>query len=159
MVTRIIAVGKLKESYLTEAAQEYIKRLGPYTRLEMIQIPDEKCPEGAPESLIRQVKEKEGRKILDNLSDREYVITLEIKGKRMTSEAFAGHLEELRTTGRPDITFVIGGSVGLSPEVSDRADLKLSFSDMTFPHQLMRIILLEQIYRSFKIARHEPYHK
>ena len=156
---RIIAVGKLKERYLTEAAAEYAKRLGAYTKLETIQIPDEKCPEGAPEALREQVKNKEGSRILDNITDKEYVITLEIKGKKLTSEGFAQHLQMLQNSGKPDIVFVIGGSLGLSAEVSARADYKLSFSDMTFPHQLMRVILMEQIYRSFKIIRNEPYHK
>ena len=156
---KVIAVGKIKEPYLTAAAAEYSKRLTPYTRLEVIQVPDEKCPEDLSEALKAQVTDKEGRQILSHISAKDYVISLEIRGKRMTSEAFASHMEMLRSTGRSDITFVIGGSLGLSQEVSERADLKLSFSDMTFPHQLMRVILLEQIYRSFKIAKHEPYHK
>ena len=156
---KIIAVGKLKEKYLTEAAAEYAKRLNSYTRLEIIQVPDEKCPEGAPDAVREQVKNKEGSRILDNITDKEYVITLEIKGKKLTSEGFAQHMEMLWNLGKPDIVFVIGGSLGLSAEVSDRADYMLSFSDMTFPHQLMRVILMEQIYRSFKIIRNEPYHK
>ena len=156
---KIIAVGKLKERYLTEAAAEYAKRLNGYTRLEIIQVPDEKCPETAPDAIREQVKIKEGSKILDNITDKEYVITLEIKGKKLTSEGFAQHLETLWNSSKPDIDFVIGGSLGLSAEVSDRADFKLSFSDMTFPHQLMRVILMEQIYRAFKIIRNEPYHK
>ena len=156
---RIIAVGKLKEPYLTEAVREYSKRLSAYTKLELIQVPDEKCPEGVSAAQLEQVKEREGKRILDNISEKEYVITLEIKGRKLTSEAFSEHLEMLRNAGKPDITFVIGGSVGLAEMVSARADYKLSFSDMTFPHQLMRVILMEQIYRSFKIARNEPYHK
>ncbi len=156
---KVIAVGKIKESYLTAAIEEYSKRLLPYTRLEVIQVPDEKCPESLPEALKKQVTDKEGAQILSHILAKDYVISLEIKGKRMTSEAFAGHLEMLRSTGRSEIAFVIGGSLGLSAKVSERADLKLSFSDMTFPHQLMRVILLEQIYRSFKIAKNEPYHK
>ena len=156
---RIIAVGKLKEIYLAEAVREYSKRLSAYTKLELIQVPDEKCPEGASEAQVRQVKEREGRRILDSISEKEYVITLEIKGRKLSSEAFSEQLEMLRNSGKPDIVFVIGGSVGLSEMVSERADYKLSFSDMTFPHQLMRVILMEQIYRSFKIARNEPYHK
>ena len=156
---RIIAVGKLKEKYLTDAMAEYGKRLSAYTKLDVIQVADEKCPEGASRAQMEQVKEKEGRKILDNISDRDYVITLEIRGRKLSSEAFADHMEMLRSTGRSEIVFVIGGSVGLSEEVSKRSDYALSFSDMTFPHQLMRVILMEQIYRSFKIARHEPYHK
>ena len=156
---KVIAVGKIKEPYLTDAIAEYCKRLSPYTRLEMYQVPDEKCPENLSDALKAQVTEKEGRQILGHIGVKDYVISLEIKGKRMTSEGFASHMEMLRSAGRSEIAFVIGGSLGLSGEVSERADLKLSFSDMTFPHQLMRVILLEQIYRSFKIARHEPYHK
>ena len=156
---RIIAVGKLKESYLTEAVLEYSKRLSAYTKLEIIQIQDEKCPEGASEAQLIQIKDKEGRRILDSISGKEYVITLEIKGRKLTSEGFSDMMESLRNSGKPDITFIIGGSVGLSDQVSSRADCRLSFSDMTFPHQLMRVILMEQIYRSFKIAKNEPYHK
>lgn len=156
---KLVAVGKIKEPYLTAAVGEYSKRLSSYTRLEVIQVPDEKCPEHLSDASKIQVTEKEGRQILSHIQGKDYVITLEIKGKRMTSEEFASHMEMLRSTGRSEITFVIGGSLGLSREVSERADLKLSFSDMTFPHQLMRVILLEQIYRSYKIAKHEPYHK
>ncbi|MCF0229325.1 MAG: 23S rRNA (pseudouridine(1915)-N(3))-methyltransferase RlmH [Parasporobacterium sp.] len=159
MMIRIIAVGKIKEKYLTDAIAEYSKRLGAYTGLEIIQVADEKCPEGAPDSVLFRIKEKEGKRILENIADRDYVITLEICGKKLSSEGLAEHLEKMRVRGVSDFAFVIGGSLGLSPEVSSRADLKLSFSDMTFPHQLMRVILLEQIYRSFKIIRKEPYHK
>jgi len=156
---KVIAVGKIKENYLSDAIGEYRKRLSSYTRLEVLQVPDEKCPEHLSEANKALVTEKEGRQILSHITAKDYVITLEIKGKRMTSEAFASHLEQVRSQGRSDIAFVIGGSLGLSEEVSARADLKLSFSDMTFPHQLMRVILLEQIYRAFKITKHEPYHK
>ena len=156
---KIIAVGKIKEKYLSDAIAEYCKRISPYSRLTIIQVPDESCQDGAPVSVMEQVKSREGRKILDNISEKDHVITLEIRGKKLSSEEFSGYLEKLKVNGIPDITFVIGGSLGLSPEVSARSDLKLSFSDMTFPHQLMRVILLEQIYRAFKIARNEPYHK
>lgn len=156
---RIIAVGKIKEKYLEDAISEYSKRLKAYTRLEIIQVADEKCPESASEAQILQLKEKEGNRILDNINDKAYVITLEITGKKLTSTGFAQEMDRLRIRGYSDITFVIGGSCGLSPQVSQRADMKLSFSDLTFPHQLMRVILLEQIYRSFKISRNEPYHK
>ena len=156
---KIIAVGKIKETYFTEAIAEYQKRLSAYTRLQILQVADEKCPEGMSPAMALQVKAREGRRILDNINDKDYVITLEIKGRRFSSETFSEYLEMLRSTGHPDIAFVIGGSAGLADEVSRRSDLKISFSDMTFPHQLMRVILLEQIYRSFKIARNEPYHK
>ena len=158
-MVKIIAVGKIKEKYLSDAIMEYSKRISPYTKLKIIQIPDESCQDGAPEAVTAQVKAREGRKILDNISDKDHVITLEIKGRKMSSEEFSKYLETLKVEGHPDITFVIGGSLGLSPEVSARSDMKLSFSDMTFPHQLMRVILLEQIYRAIKIARNEPYHK
>lgn len=158
-MVRLIAVGKVREPWLTEGVSEYVKRLSGYTKIQIIQVPDEKCPETLSDAQRLQVMEKEGRKILDQISAKEYVITLEIKGKHMSSEELAEQMEMLRGSGRSDISFVIGGSLGLSKSVSDRADLKLSFSRMTFPHQLMRVILLEQLYRSFKIAKNEPYHK
>lgn len=156
---KIVAVGKIKEKFFSDAIAEYSKRLGAYTKLQIIQVPDEKCPDAAPEAILLQIKSREGRHILENLADKDYVITLEINGRKLSSEALANHMQMLRNTGHSDIAFVIGGSLGLSQEVSARADYKLSFSDMTFPHQLMRVILLEQIYRSFKISRNEPYHK
>ena len=119
----------------------------------------EKCPESLSQAERSKVLEREGTRILAQIPDRDYVVTLEIRGKKLSSEQFSAHMEQLRRSGRSDITFIIGGSLGLSGEISRRADLKLSFSDMTFPHQLMRVILLEQIYRSFKIAKNEPYHK
>ena len=148
---RIIAVGSIKEDYWNGAVKEYVKRLSPYTKLEIVQVPDEKCDE--------KTKKKEAEKILKAMKDSEYVITLEIRGKRLSSEAFSKKIEELALTGHPDIAFVIGGSLGLDESVLKRSDFALSFSDMTFPHQLMRVILLEQIYRAYKILKHEPYHK
>lgn len=148
---KIIAVGSIKEDYFTGAIREYVKRLSPYTKLQIIQVPDEKCDE--------KTKKKEATGILKALKDSDFVITLEIKGKRFTSEQFAKKLEDLFVSGHPDIAFIIGGSLGLDDSVLSRSDLAVSFSDMTFPHQLMRIILLEQIYRAYKINRHEPYHK
>lgn len=148
---KIIAVGTIKEDYYTAAVKEYAKRLSPYTKLDIIQVPDEKCDE--------KTKKKEAASILKQIKDTDYVITLEIKGKKFSSEQFAKKLEELFIDGHPDLCFVIGGSLGLDESVLKRSDLALSFSDMTFPHQLMRVILLEQIYRAFKIMRNEPYHK
>ncbi len=148
---KIIAVGTIKEDYYTGAIKEYSKRLTPYTKLNIIQVPDEKCDD--------KTKKKEAASILKNIKDTDYVITLEIKGKKFSSEEFAAKLESLAVEGHSDIAFVIGGSLGLDESVSARSNLKLSFSDMTFPHQLMRVILLEQIYRAFKINRGEPYHK
>lgn len=148
---RIIAVGSIKETYFTDAISEYTKRLKPYVRLEILQVPDAKCDE--------KTRGKEALQILKAVRDTDYVITLEIAGKRLSSEEFAAKIEELSVSGRPDITFIIGGSLGLDDSVLRRSDYALSFSDMTFPHQLMRVILLEQIYRAYKIIRHEPYHK
>ena len=156
---KIIAAGKIKEKYFADAIVEYSKRLSAYTKLDIIQVQDEKCPENMSDAELMKVREKEGYRILDNISDKDYVISLEIKGKKLSSEQLAAHMEKLRNEGLSSIVFVIGGSTGLSQEVSGRANMKLSFSDMTFPHQLMRVILLEQIYRSFKISRNEPYHK
>ena len=156
---RIIACGKLKEKYFTEAVAEYKKRLSAYTRLEVIEVEDEKCPENLSLKEELKVKEREGERILKNIREGDYVVTLEIEGTQMPSEEFSRCLDSLFVSGRSDIVFVIGGSLGLSPLVSKRADLKLSFSKMTFPHQLMRVVLLEQLYRAFRISRNEPYHK
>ena len=156
---KIVSVGKIKEKYLDDAIKEYSKRISGYTKLIQIQVADEKCPEGCSNAAADQIRDKEGKRILENITDKDYVITLEIKGKKFSSEDFAAQLESLKNHGHSDFAFIIGGSIGLSREVSDAADLKLSFSDMTFPHQLMRVILLEQIYRSIKISRGEPYHK
>ena len=156
---RIIAVGKIKEAYLTDALQEYTKRLSAYTNLEIIQVQDEKCGERLSEKEADQVKKKEGERILKYIKDTDYVITLEIEGRQMTSEELSGFIEGLETGGRSNIDFVIGGSIGLHRDVSARSDYRLSFSKMTFPHQLMRVILLEQIYRAYKIMKGEPYHK
>ena len=155
----IITVGKLKESFYREAAAEYEKRLSRYCKLDIIQVEDEKTPDNAAPALEEQIKEKEGARILKVLKEEAYVITLEIRGERMDSEVFAHTLENLATYGKSHIQFVIGGSLGLHESVSAKADLKISFSDMTFPHQLMRVILLEQIYRGYRIINKEPYHK
>ena len=148
---KIIAVGKIKETFFSDAILEYTKRLSGYTKLSIIQVPNERSDE--------KTKEKEADSILRQINDTDYVITLEIKGEKLSSEGFAEMIEQLEVSGRSNITFIIGGSLGLSERVSARADRKISFSDMTFPHQLMRVILLEQIYRAVKIIRHEPYHK
>lgn len=158
MNIEIICVGKLKEKYWTDAVNEYSKRLKPYCSLSITEIKESKL-QGETASYERIVKEEEGRDILAKIPKDSFVITLEIRGKRMSSEDLAKKINALGLGGHSDICFVIGGSLGLSEEVSDRADLKLSFSDMTFPHQMMRVILLEQIYRSYKINRGETYHK
>ncbi|MBO8155664.1 MAG: 23S rRNA (pseudouridine(1915)-N(3))-methyltransferase RlmH [Bacillaceae bacterium] len=159
MKITIVAVGKLKEKYLKQGIQEYTKRLKPYANVEIVEVPDEKAPENLSEAEMEEVKQKEGERILSKLPPDTYVITLEIEGKGLSSEQLAKKMNELTTYGRSKIAFVIGGSLGLSQEVIHRSDFSLSFSTMTFPHQLMRLILLEQVYRAVKINRGEPYHK
>jgi 23S rRNA (pseudouridine1915-N3)-methyltransferase len=155
----IVTVGKLKEKYLKQGIEEYLKRLSAYAKVEVIEVPDEKAPEQLSELEMVQVKQKEGERILAKISQDTYVIVLAIQGKMQSSEELAESLDKLATYGKSKIAFVIGGSLGLSDEVLARADEKLSFSKMTFPHQLMRLILVEQIYRAFRINRNEPYHK
>ena len=155
----IIAIGKLKEKYWREAVAEYSKRLGAYCRLKIIELKESPLSANPSKADEEAVKAAEGKEILDKISKSDYVITLEIKGKGLSSEQLADKIETLSIDGKSSVVFIIGGSLGLSPEVSSRADYKLSFSAMTFPHQMMRVILLEQIYRSFKIIRGETYHK
>jgi len=155
----IITVGKLKEKYLKMGIDEYLKRLSAYAKMDIIEVPDEKAPEELSETEMLQVKQKEGEKILAKISTDAHVIALAIEGKMKSSEELADGLDKLATYGKSKVAFVIGGSLGLSEEVLKRADEKLSFSKMTFPHQLMRLILVEQIYRAFRINRGEPYHK
>lgn len=159
MKITIVCVGKVKESFYREAIGEFQKRLSRYCKLEILEVTDEQTPDGAGQALENQIKEKEGSRILSRLKDDAFVVTLEIQGKKMTSEAFAGFLEKAAIEGRGSLTFVIGGSLGLSKEVLNRSNAAVSFSDMTFPHQLMRVILCEQIYRGFRILNGEPYHK
>ncbi|MBQ6402093.1 MAG: 23S rRNA (pseudouridine(1915)-N(3))-methyltransferase RlmH [Firmicutes bacterium] len=159
MNIRIIAIGKLKEKYWQDAVQEYAKRLSAYCRLEIVELKESPLRANPSAAEEEAVKREEGQEILRRIRREDYVITLEIKGKTMSSVQLAEKLERLGLEGRSEVAFVIGGSLGLSEEVSQRADLKLSFSAMTFPHQMMRVILLEQIYRSFKIIRGETYHK
>lgn len=155
----IICVGKIKEKYLNDAIQEYSKRLSKYCKLEVIEVSDEKTIENASDAVNKQIKDREGERILKYIKEDAYVITLEILGKMITSPELAEKIENLGIRGISNITFVIGGSLGLSDNVSKRVDYKLSFSKMTFPHQLMRVILLEQIYRAYRINNNEPYHK
>jgi 23S rRNA (pseudouridine1915-N3)-methyltransferase len=155
----IISVGKLKEKYLKLGIDEFTKRLTPYAKIELMEVPDEKAPEQLSDLEMEQVKQKEGEKILSKISPDTYVIALAIEGKMKSSEELADSLDKLATYGNSKIAFVIGGSLGLSKEVLERADEKLSFSKMTFPHQMMKLILLEQVYRAFRINRGEPYHK
>lgn len=155
----IISVGKLKEKYLKLGIDEYSKRLTRYCKLSIAEVPDEKAPENLSDAEMEAVKGKEGESILRYIKEGMYVIALDIKGKMISSEELAVCLENLGITGNSNIAFVIGGSLGLSKEVIKRSDYKLSFSPMTFPHQLMKLILLEQIYRAFRIIKNEPYHK
>ncbi|GIN63304.1 ribosomal RNA large subunit methyltransferase H [Robertmurraya siralis] len=155
----IITVGKLKEKYLKQGIDEYLKRMSAYAKVEIIEVADEKAPEVLSASEMLQVKEKEGERILAKLHPDTYVIALAIEGKQKSSEELADTLDKLATYGKSKIAFVIGGSLGLSQQVLQRSDEKLSFSKMTFPHQLMRLVLVEQIYRAFRINRGEPYHK
>jgi 23S rRNA (pseudouridine1915-N3)-methyltransferase len=155
----IVAIGKLKEKYLKQGIDEYIKRLSAYAKVDIIELPDEKAPENLSDQDMKIVKDKEGERILSKISPDTHVIALAIEGKMKSSEELADNMDRLATYGKSKVTFVIGGSLGLSDAVLKRADDKLSFSRMTFPHQLMRLILLEQVYRAFRINRGEPYHK
>ncbi len=155
----IITVGKLKEKFLKQGIDEYVKRLSAYAKIDIIEVPDEKAPEVLSEAEMDQVKEKEGERILAKIGQDTYVIALAIDGKMKSSEQMAADLDKLATYGKSKIAFIIGGSLGLSEAVLKRSNEKLSFSKMTFPHQLMRLFLVEQIYRSFRINRNEPYHK
>ena len=155
----ILCVGKLKEEYLKEAVREYVKRLSRYCKPGIIEVADEKTSEELGEAYDKKVKKLEGERLKKHLKNDAFIITLEIKGERMTSEKFASVLYNAGLKGYSHVQFVIGGSLGLSDEITEMSDLHLSFSDMTFPHQMMRVILLEQIYRCFKINNNEPYHK
>ncbi|MEY8339538.1 23S rRNA (pseudouridine(1915)-N(3))-methyltransferase RlmH [Lachnospiraceae bacterium 62-35] len=159
MKITVIAVGKIKEKFLEQAIAEYGKRLGRYCTLEIIQTADEKTPDGASLTLEERIKEREGERILSRIREDAYVIALAIEGDMLDSVRLSDKINRLGISGVSHITFIIGGSLGLSRAVLQRADYKLSFSLMTFPHQLMRVILLEQIYRSYRIIYGEPYHK
>lgn len=154
-----VTVGKLKEKYLKQGIEEYLKRLSSYAKIEVIEVADEKAPEELSATEMEQVKQKEGERILSKINTDTFVIALAIQGKQKSSEELAQMLDKLGTYGKSKIAFIIGGSLGLSDEVLQRADEKLSFSKMTFPHQLMRLILAEQVYRAYRINRGEPYHK
>lgn len=159
MKITVVCVGKIKEKYFTMGIEEYSKRLSRYCKLDIIQVPDEKTPDNASEVEELMIKKKEGERILKNVKDNAYVIALAIEGKMLTSEELADKIDKLGVGGDSHIVFVIGGSLGLDDEVLKRADFKLSFSKMTFPHQMMRMVLLEQVYRGYRIINGEPYHK
>lgn len=159
MNIKILAVGRLKENYLSAAMAEYLKRMGRFAKVEVIEIPDRRIPENASAKQCEQLLIQEGDAILAKIIPGSYVVALCVEAPQMTSEAFAVLFSECALRGKSDIVFIIGGSLGLSETVKQRADLKLGFSKMTFPHQLMRVILAEQVYRAFKILRGENYHK
>lgn len=159
MNIHIIAVGKIKEKHIREGINEFSKRLSRYTKLKIIEIADEKAPENLSQKDMAKVMEKEGEKIISKIPPNSFVISLVIEGKQISSESLSKKMEDIMVGGINDISFIIGGSLGLSNKVKGISDFKLSFSKMTFPHQIMRLILLEQIYRSFKIMKNEPYHK
>lgn len=159
MKINIIAVGKIKEKYIRDGIKEFEKRLSRYCKLNIIELRDERVPENLSEKEMELVKIKEGKQILAKIPQNSYIISLEIRGKEISSEILSQKIEKLMISGASSITFIIGGSLGLSEEVIKTSNYRLSFSKMTFPHQLIRLILLEQIYRGFKIMKGEPYHK
>lgn len=159
MKISIVCVGKVKEKFFRGAIDEYVKRLGRYCKLEIIEVTDEKTPDNASDHEVELIKEKEGERILKNISSDAYVIALAIEGKQLSSEELAEKIDKLGIQGTSHIQLVIGGSLGLADKVLKRADMLLSFSKMTFPHQLMRVVLLEQVYRAYRIIHNEPYHK
>jgi 23S rRNA (pseudouridine1915-N3)-methyltransferase len=155
----VLTVGKVREKYLSQGMDEYLKRLQRYATVNIVEVAEEQAPESLSAAEQEQVKAREGERLLKNVRDTQFVIALAIDGKQMSSEGFADYLEQLGIEGRSDIALVIGGSLGLAPDVLNRANLRLSFGKMTYPHQLMRLLVLEQTYRAFKIIRGEPYHK
>ncbi|MBQ8280999.1 MAG: 23S rRNA (pseudouridine(1915)-N(3))-methyltransferase RlmH [Lachnospiraceae bacterium] len=159
MKITILCVGKIKEKFYRDALDEYIKRMSRYAKVEIIEVQDEKTPDGASEVVETAIKEKEGERILAKWDESSYTFVLAINGKQFSSEEFADKLAKLGTYGTSHVQFIIGGSLGLSEKVIKKADSLLSFSKMTFPHQLMRVVLMEQIYRAYRIIKNEPYHK
>lgn len=159
MNIKIVTVGKLKEKYLVQGISEYAKRIGAYAKLTFVEVPDEKAPENLSDAQMLQIKEKEGQRILAKIKDTEYVYALAIEGQNPTSEAFAKQIDQLGIQGKSQLVFVIGGSLGLSDAVMQRSDAQISFGKMTFPNQLMKLILVEQIYRAYRINTNAPYHK
>lgn len=159
MKIKLITVGKVKEKYFISAIDEYLKRLGPYCKMELIEVPDESIPEKCSEKLSNQIKNKEGIKVLSKIKDDDYVIILEVNAMSLDSVSFSEMIENLMLRGKSTISFVIGGSLGNGENVLERADYKLSFSSMTFTHQMIKLFLIEQIYRAFKIMKNESYHK
>lgn len=158
LTINLVCIGKLKENYLRQAVEEYAKRLSKYCQLKIVELPDEKLPPKLYEASILEVKEKESQKIVQAIKMPAYVICLDLKGKEMSSEEFSRKIEDISLKGNSNITFVIGGTLGMTEEVLKLANEKICFSKMTFPHQLIRVFLLEQLFRAFKISHHETYH-
>ncbi len=156
---RIVACGHIKEKWLKDGIQEYFKRITAYEKIEIVEVDDEKTPDEAPNAIVNKIKQVEGDKILKKIKDDEYVILLDLKGKELGSVELANKMDELNTSGKSKITFVIGGSLGVSDGLISRANFRWKLSENTFPHQLCRLILIEQIYRAYRIRRNEPYHK
>ena len=159
MKIKVVTVGKLKEKYLKDGIAEYSKRISRFAKLEMIELADEKTPDRASESENQKILEIEGQRILSKVADRDFVIVLAIEGKMFSSEEFSKQLEEASIKGFSTLTFIIGGSLGLAQDVKKRSNLSVSFGRLTLPHQLMRLVLVEQIYRAFTIQQGSPYHK
>lgn len=159
MKLTVLCVGKLKEKFMRDAVNEYVKRLSRYVRLDVVEVSDEKTPDNASEKEEEMIRDKESERLLRHIKSGDYVIALAIAGRQYDSVSFSRRIEEYGLSGKGNVIFVIGGSLGLSGQVLERADEQLSFSKMTFPHQLMRVVLLEQIYRSYRIIKNEPYHK
>jgi 23S rRNA (pseudouridine1915-N3)-methyltransferase len=159
MKITILSVGKLKEKYLKDAIAEYVKRLSAYCKINLIEVPDEKAPENLSGKDQLHLINKEGERLLQKIKISQYVIALDLKGKQRSSEQFSKEIENLQISGKSDVVFIIGGSLGLSNAVLNRSNTSISFSKMTFPHQLMKVILIEQIYRAYRIMKNEPYHK
>ena len=156
---KILCVGKIKEKFYRDAIAEYEKRLSRYCKLSVIEVADEKTPDKSSEAEEQQIKEKEATRLMAHIRDNDYVIALAIDGNTFDSVAFANHMGQVAVSGKSNLVFVIGGSLGLHQSILCKCNERLSFSAMTFPHQLMRVILLEQLYRSYRILNHEPYHK
>lgn len=159
MKITILCVGRLKERFMREAVQEYTKRLSRYVKLDIVEVPDEKTPDNASDKEEQQIKDREGQKLMKHIKNDDYVVALALDGIQYDSIAFSQKIDRFGISGEGNVVFVIGGSLGLSEEILRRSEEKISFSKMTFPHQLMRVILLEQIYRSYRIIKNEPYHK
>lgn len=159
MKIKLVVVGKLKEKYLKDGIAEYSKRLSRFTKIEIVEVADEKTPDKATDAENQKIMKKESERIMSKISDRDYVIALAIEGEQFPSEKFSQRMEDITVKGYSDITFIIGGSLGLDPDIKNRANLLMSFGKLTLPHQLMRLVLIEQIYRSFMIQQGSPYHK